>query len=555
MPSVSVALPDIEQTVGRPSVYQVINQVKQILEIPGNPEVIYAGKRGTPSISGSTTDGLNQAKEAKFVNDNLLIIEVEESYDTAAVQEIHSHDYDNRPVFLDSKLDLSLRPIYLPSNVTISFNYRHTSETEVRQWMATIVKNVSRGRDTHIHDIEYKYPIAHEFLDFLLEDIHFLRENIDGYGEDFTTYFNNHRSARLTVITNQAGKQPYLAVCEKQSQIIGRLDFTVSPEKPEFNKEQGYWETRFNYSYMYWRPDAMFIHYPVAVHNQFLPEKYLIHLEEVPDPRMNRIAMNYSYEALENFSLDAKEAIVRRPYPYVRIPGFDDFKQDYPKHTASIFVCRCFLEEDRQTLLNLTDLGDYEIDEDIIDFLKKEYSYLTKMYFSVFNVTLYINGRLQPGDAIEVLPDLTVRSKKPLSYRDEHHVRFAGTPEITQPLYQALKRMTEHPKAFVKVLSAMNELLAIDPDFNTLKDRSRIEEWMVKEIYRILTGLAFGNFHSSNTNLETLIGNQSLCRDLRFLGNIDSTVIKNYLATKWRRPVTAMNAAIIAKPRRVLEEA
>ena len=175
MPSVTIPLLDIEQIVVRPSVYQVIDQVRDILGMTKDAEIIYAGKRGTVRATGSAMSELGSDNVAKFTSDDYISIEVLEDYDVEAVQEFQFHSWDNFPIFSDPKLNVSLRPIYLTSKMEITFSYQSTSETEVRQWLTNQITKASRGRDINIHHIVYSYPIPLEFL-CLLDEVHQRRE-------------------------------------------------------------------------------------------------------------------------------------------------------------------------------------------------------------------------------------------------------------------------------------------------------------------------------------------------------------------------------------------
>lgn len=550
MPVVTIPLPDIEKTVTRPSIYQVIDQVRDILSMEKDAEVLYAGKRGVIRATGSAVSEAGRENEAKFNTDDYVKIEVIETPDTDAVQEIQHHSYDNRPVFLDKLLGFSLRPIYHPTKIEITFSYQSTSETTVNEWMAAQITKASRGRDTHLHHVSYRYPLSMEFL-IAMTDIHRLREAVDGYGEDLMTYFNKHRSNRLTFITNLAGEQAVPVVHEHQGEIVGSFDFTVAPEKPVFNKDKGTWTAEFTYRYTFWKPEQCMLEYPIAVHNQLMPEIYLKDLEEVVDYQTNHAHYSYGGHALANFSLD-KARGDRYPTPYLNIPSYDDFKPEVKRHTATIFMARCFLDDTQSDLLDFNDLGDLEIDSDILAFLRSEAPYLTKQFFSVFLVEHYVNGMLQPYEDLEVTPELMVRSKKKLSYRDTHHVRFAAIPEITHPLYEALKRVSRSPKAFLKIVASFNELLAADPDFGSLDKYDRIEEWMFTSIYRILFMTHQGNFHSTGTNLDSYI-NEMVFSPKNALGLLEKfpvEYIKDWMNTKRRKQLIQMNTALIAKARK-----
>lgn len=537
MPSVTIPLQDIEQTVLRPSIYQVVSQVMEILEIKDNPKILYAGKRGTLQASGSSMREMEDSNEALFSTDNLLFIEVNENYQTEAVSTSHYHDYDNKPIFLDTNIGLSLRPIYLSSDVEITLNYQSSSETMVRQWISNLYIKAGRGRDIHLVKMNYKYPVSPEFS-LLIKDVHQLIETNEGYGDSLENYFNRHRSNRMTCITNQAGEQATVMVGEGQAGIEGLFDFPIIPEKPEFNREKGLWTTRLVFKYNYSRPDGLYLRYPIAVHNQLLPEKYLKHLESVPVFETPSAHYSYGLDAMTLFSLSNMNGRRTQETAYIRIPTYDDFQPEIRNNTASIFLCRVFLEDDNVTLLDLNDLGDYEISPNVLNFLKKEAPYLSQRYQSLFYVECFINGETKADGTAYVTEDLKIKLTSSGSKRFQYHIRLSGIPELNQALYGAYRRLASDTGAFMEVVAAMNELLAIDPDFGKLSDYTRLEPWMYDTVWRFLTGTHQGLIGSPGTTVDQYLNEMILAPSnlLGLITHLDPKVIESYLRYKHRFP-------------------
>lgn len=557
MPCCLIPVPDIEQTVTRPTVYQIVKQIYEIAELPLDTEIVFAGKRGARSTAGSTISdaGHTSIPKTRFSASNITFITVTEDYNAEAVQEIQPMAWDNRPIFVDSAVGLTLRPVYLPSMVEIEVTFRHSSETEIRKWISKTMARVSHGRDVNLHDITYTFPITHAFT-LLLEDVHTLRETVEGYGEDLGEYFEKHRSSRMTILSNQAGEQRHIVVKEKQSQILGQFSFPVVPEKPEHLQDLGLWQGRFTYQYRYDRPDQLLVEYPIAVHNQYMPEKYWKHLLSVVDYQDHRYYQSFSYHALQNFSSDRYTDISRSPYPYIQIPAYDDFGEKYgnedtifPSDTATILIAMSFLDEDKKTLLNLRELGDYYIDEDVLGFLVTESPYINFLHKSIFNISVYQDGVRVTDDKIEVTPSLDVRFTEQRSMRSRYHVRLSAIPNMRKPLYDALKRLTAHPKAFYKVIRAMNELLMVDPDFANWEKTEKVEDWMFTAVWRILFVSHQGNLASSGTNIDPYIAEHitTIRNNFHLLTKKSPEEIIKFLKQKWRIRLTHMNGYLIAR--------
>lgn len=487
MPSYSVTLPGIEQVVSRPVIFDVIKQIFEIAHLPQDTKIYYQGSSGYIQTPGSNIKDKGDNRDAQFASENYTFVEVNERYQTPAVQEAHIHSYEHAPVFQDPKLGLTIRPVYLPSDVEISIRYKHNSETAVRRWMSDMFMKVSRGRDVNIHTVKYKYPLPLTIVE-MLEDVWKLRENVAGYGDSLRDYVVYHSSDRLTILATQSGEHRQLAVTETQSRILGFFDHEVIPEKPSRN-DDGTWEVSFSYRLTYQRPDAIYVQYPVSVHNQFMPEKYLLPYKE-DDYETRRYYQSSSYEALALFESDTIGNKSRKPYPYIRIPDFDDFKPNrtHPG-TGTIISALCFLDEGKQDLMSLKELGDYEIHPDLLEFIEKsERPHLLKHRLSFFHVCVYKDGVMQADDKFEVTPELMIRSKKPLDPRSVYHVRFAAVLEVKDLVWAAVERLGKYPKALAQIIRSINELIFINPDLTPLGNRQKLKDWELNYVYWILTG-------------------------------------------------------------------
>lgn len=572
MPSISLTLADVEQSVARPVIFSILDQIFDITNLSKDTEVRYNSKRNIGQTVGSSIDETDRS--AKFAADRYTFIDVTEVYDLNAMQETHTHAFEHIPVFEDQKLKFSLRPIYTTSDVTIQIKYRSSSETEVRRWMTEMLQRTSRGRDINLHDIKYTYSLPFPCV-ATLEDVWTLREGVEPYGDTLEAYFTKHASERFTILSNRAGDGRMLAVTEKQTRIQGMFDFVGIPEVPTRDDDSGSWELSFSYKFSYQRPDSVFMHYPITVHNQFLPKKYLDFLGTEMDPDAQNLYYSKSYEALSLFEHDRRVRDSRQPFPYIRMPSFDDFHLEaVTPGTSTVFTALCFLDDTKRDLLDLKDLGDYVIDKDILDFLQGESSYLTKLYHSLCYISLYVGDEQVLDSKIEVTPDLMVRATTLLDPRKVYHVRVSLMVEVNMALQASIDRLGRYPKAFVKLLGALNELLRLDPDFNNLGNRRHIEAWEMTDVFRILSGHALGAASGPNTALQAYpnsgvggwsygqgylphrsrdTGKNVLNTHNGFLAHIDPKTMADYFRDKRRVLTSVMTLGIVIHPVSELE--
>ena len=544
MPVHLLSLPDVEQSVSRPVIYAIIDQIFDITKMSKETRINYAGKNGTLGTPGTTLD--EQSKEAIFANDRYTFVDVDETYQPGALQETHLFSHEHRAIFIDAETEVTLRPIYLTSDVVIQIRYHANSETEARRWYADMALKASMGRDCNLHTVSYKYSIPFPFVG-LLEDIWKLREATAPYGESFKEYITNHASPRLTLFANRAGEKAMLGVSETQTRIIGLFDIQGIPELPVRESSTGSWEITFSYKFSYQRPDAVMVEYPIAVHNSFIPRGYLDESVKEDDPSKRETYNSKSYEALSAFECDKTMVQTRPSLPYFRIPAFDDFTIPCPlQGMATIFTALCFLDDGRQDLLNLAELGDIVIDSDILAFIKAEAPYITDEYKSLFHVEVYRNNANLPKETFTVDSNLNIKFTAPMDPRFKYRVRLACVVRINMLQWSSIERLGNYPKAAVKLLSSMNELLRLNPDFVYLGDLPHLEEWHLTYLYWVLTGrqkAPTSSYIWNDVNISNFTGNAGD----RFTGSIDSKTLKSFYETRTNTIGTKQLTTIIAE--------
>jgi hypothetical protein len=195
----------------------------------------------------------------------------------------------------------------------------------------------------------------------LLRKLHSMREAVDGYGENFETYFNNFITTRATEGTTLTGNKVETLIAESQFRVQGMFNFTEAPEKEQMGGETNMWMSEFSYKVTIDVPTQIHMQYPIMVHNQILEEKYIP--LPAPDDDKHDKAFSRSLKAIHRFEAPAITDR-SRPFPkLVLIPEYDDWWPDnapptmYPLISA---LCE-LLPDNRKLLLNLRELGDYAL--------------------------------------------------------------------------------------------------------------------------------------------------------------------------------------------------
>lgn len=541
MPHINLTIADVDQAVTRPVILSIVRQIQEITKIDKGIQILFPGDILTNQTPGGNIDSQNE-RLARFDQNRFAFIEVEESYNVDALATTAVMRKEHIPVFVDSRLGVEVTPIYSTTDININFKYRSISKTEVMRWRDDIRVKVSQYRDINIHDVEYHYPIPNAILT-VIQEIHDKREEVAGYGQNIQEYIFGCATDRLKVIGDLVGKSARLAVAEKQCRIQGFFGFDALPEKPERDDSNGTWSITFSYRFSFEKPIACRMSYPVMVHNQLLEKEFVEFANKAPDLDMVSKSFPLSLHAFNAFETTTTMNARRKPNLIIRIPDFDDYLiPDVLRGTGTILMALCEVDAaDKRTLLNLNELGDIVLDQDILDFIKaSETPYLNKLYNSIFNLSLYRNNFLASHDSLICDANLNVRSTRDLDLRIQHRIRLSITVDLAMLQGKAIARLREHPKALVKVIGSMNELLWNNPDFVKLGDETYISEYHFSELYGMVTGHPY-----KSDNFRSIPDFRPGSKLDKIYQTLDKKKLEDYRKNRVNRN-TVLTAAVIA---------
>lgn len=501
MPTVSLTLPEITQAVIRPIVYDIIGQVQHITKIDPSTKIYFSGDSGKRQTSGSSIDS-DTDRLAVFNTNRMAFIEVEEEYDIGAIGTTAVTRGEQLPVFIDEALGVHIAPVYASTDMVINFKYRCPSKTEAIRWRDDIRIRVSQMNNIFMHSVTYHYMLPIEAI-VLTQAIHANREANFGYGETYEEYMTAHSTPRLTLVGDLTNKSSSLVISETQCRIIGLYGFDALPDKPEHDDGTGTWTISFSYKFSYEKPIGCAIRYPVIVHNQLLPQDLIDFTDKAYDIDKVNKSYSLSIDALHSFESGAimNSRII---YDYeIKIPSYDDFiPGSYNKGMGTVLTALCEVDADKHTLLNLNELGDIAVDVDVMQFIKEsELQYMGKAYFSILNLSLYRDKFLASSGTLSLDASLNVTSVNELDLRRQHRVMLSIVTDLTMLTKEALDRLRRYPKALVKIIGAINEILRNHPDFEKLSTKPVVTKRDLDPIYRMITGYSLSN-GAKGTNSE-----------------------------------------------------
>lgn len=465
MPRITLSVKDVDQSVTRPVIMEVVRDILKITNLVSETSILFPGNAEVGYQPDTTLSSkIDNREKNTFSHGKRVFIDIDEDYIEEGAIANAVMKAENAFIYVDRHLGCYIKPVYASMEATINFRYRARDRVEAARWRDHVRTKIGMGRRDLIHHPTYSYIIPDSAL-IMLKEIHRLRENVAGYGDTFREYLDSHFTNRKTIAVTQAGTEPRDLITEQQRRVIGRFDFSNKPEKAERDGQADAWVISFSYRLYYEKPINLVMLYPLVIHNQLLSVKYRA---DKPTDRDNYHLLNHNlstsgFRPFEPDYMIDKYKATRG----ISIPDFDDFipSQILP-NTIRVLTGLVLIDEDSDILMNFRELGDWDMDEEILEFMVGEAPYITKQYHSVLNVSFYRNYDMM-GESLQTVHvdnNLNVRVNNELSLRDYHHVRLSINTDLESLTNDAKDRLRRRSRIFKKIIEAIYPKLDLTED-------------------------------------------------------------------------------------------
>ena len=465
MPIDTVSLPDVHETVSRPVIMQVAKQVMELTGLPEDTRIYFKGKSESIATPGATMD-TRKDREARFQSRRQLYVEATETYSLEDISRIRTAKNDSIPVFADTRVGIYVRPVYITSNIELNVRFITHSETDAKRWLSDMMVKADKGRVINIHSVAYDCPLLDPIVE-LIEEAWKRMDKVASYGESFPEYFRRCASRRLTLKAKRDGKGANLAIRERQGRIQGSYGFVGVPGEATKDNGNGTWEVSFSYTFSYQRPEQLQVEFPILVHSQLLPAKFTGEDDRTEDPDVKAYYYGNDMVRMSQFEATRDEK-TRQSRPYPIVPHWDHYKPVvFQFGTASLIQILVTPDlDDKVSLMNLQDLGDWAFDPDIWEFMvKSEQPYMTKLYESIFHISLYEGDEVYDVDKVVLSPTMGLSTSEPLDLRKVYRVSVRIVEKLSLLSQEARDRLKNWPGVLEKILNAMEEVRRGNPDF------------------------------------------------------------------------------------------
>jgi len=464
MPRIVLEVPQTYENIVRPVALQVGRDIQKILNLPHDTTVLFPGQAGVALTANSAVGEKDHQAVATFGHGARLLMEVSERPVEDRILATAVHQKENLPFFFDKKLKVRMYPIYSGTELTFNLTYRAPNRTLARRFYDEVLTRTAAGREGILHELDYCYLVPKQFIQ-LIAHVHTLRENADvaPYGQTLEEYAREHFDAKVRDVTDLIGNVSSVAMGEFQSQSQGHFQFVGVTEAEEKDKESGTYNVTFSYTFTFDKVVGAVADYPLLVHQQLIEDIWYSEPHasgQLTDPARRQRAPSHSRWVFDYFARGLFPNLCRkRCMDGIVIPEFDDWSAGAViGPTSTVFVGMLGLsKDDPQALLTLSeDLGGFEIDADVLEFMRKEAPYMAIEGQSVFNLRLYEGPDPMDDGCVVVDPDtLKVRSAFEIDLREIYHLRLSIVHDLKSLTQSAWDRLRGGGVAAVKIVNAL----------------------------------------------------------------------------------------------------
>lgn len=450
MPSVSLPLININNSIVSNSIYGIAREITAVIKVANVVDIItmYNGSDitvtdGKVNISNKKADNLPTT-----ISTRRLLVNITDSYNEDALGTTATTNEEHFPIFRDNSIDVSIYPIYLQTDYSIEFTYITPSKAEITKVVDDIRMNISRTRNICIHEIEYDYILPEVVEDFIF-DVHANKSRLSP--TPLEEYFRTNSTGRLHLITDLVGNTTRLAIREKQVRIVGLFDFSPIPEKP--TKDEEVFKFIFTYKLTLDKPSHLVLRYPIMIGNKLLPLKYVEFLDnrDVKVEGNRKLSYSNSLYSLSHFEAHRQlENRVNISLP-INVPSIDEFtnKSIHKGYIIDTSVLVEIDETDNSSLLNLLQIDPYTLHPLFLDYITLEGNYILHPYGSFVYIGLWQDNTYFNADVLSIDPVFNVKSIPLLSLFPVTRVLINYLVDVTMVNPQAVSRLLTYPTTII----------------------------------------------------------------------------------------------------------
>lgn len=493
MPRITLALTTNYENITRPVAMSIARDVMRICDIDQKTPLYMPGEFEQVNQPGTA---LGESEDIRWSSDRRLVVVADDSIKNDSMLTGSVMDNEQPPFFEDRRLGVSLRPVYITSDLILSFKYTCATRQEAIRWRDEMAVKRKQNRTSIAHEIEYDIPIADGTLGTLAH-LHELREGIAGYGDTFAQWFKSCQTVPFHLIGTVDGRQDTLNMMVKQKEvgITGYFDFSDIPKERK-SAGNSTWEIEFSYNLQYDRCTHLYFVYPMVVHQQHIGADFFDSTAKFSVEELDKHG-SIGIKALDTMN----EWVNYYPAPTggLRVPYYDEWippKSAQPAYSVPIISWMIVLDpKDPQDVLDLSTLPDMTFIKEIDTLFRQAPEKLTVRGQSPVLFTLFCDDTAMAQEILVIDEHLHVRTTRPLDMRRSYHLRMSFVTNYGLFLPDAIMDMKTNPVATLLLFQTVVPVLDVEWAMRRLIDGKYITTNYLIWFFQFIMAHGYGMFN------------------------------------------------------------
>lgn len=422
-----------DYTISRQVIDGVVSNLLKLTRVE-DPDIIYSTVLSNSNLIQSNAP-IGEGRKADFgVSDNQVLLQVTEvrSEENRIMRGLGLTDVE-LPLFKDSHYGVGMFTNSVEYEVEIEMQLRHGSRSRAEAWASDKMSRIESGLETFITEGDFHYHVPQTCLKLAEDVLAAAKVNDPTEVRTLEEYFEANLGSAVTVVTDQAGQSRSLVATQRVSRVEVIFDSAgVQKEKDEKGEELGGYVSTISCKFNYVRPETIMLRYP-AMYNGTVIDDFWWYDGTVP-------GLSDTENAIATPFIAAGEQIVNQK-PLLSLPRFlQDIDYEIPEFVkrdeheiglAISYIDYVEPEGEATPLFNLKELGDLELSDNTLDYIRTAITYDIYLRYSVIKIYILINGKQAPSDIIAISPDLTVWLNAPMVINKTYQLVITINPNLT----------------------------------------------------------------------------------------------------------------------------
>lgn len=426
-----ISLHGIEETITRPVIIQVTNDIKRLLSVSQDVYTHF----DTRDLTVRKKNKLGEVLGDNTIKDDVMIIEFTEYSTENNELNLAPIRPDYKPIYKDDDIGAVIIPIQHDRRISLSVKYSTKSKSEAYALVNRLKLLTSDDSMFRVHELEYHYVIPLYVANLLqhLNDLKNLREE-SGNKLDLEEYIDKHFDNRVDFVNPHDGNSNKidLAIREAQLGVEGWIVDDLHGITPEYDESLGYWNVNFEYQIMYEKPISLLLKWPIMVYNNVIDKEFRNFIKESRHPVTTA---RYTGRAEDLNKLTQRDTVfyIHSNSYYLHIPQYDRFiLPKPPSYYSRMFACLCVVDDEDPTyLFNIHEIPKIEFKPHVIKFLmESEREHVFKPQASLFYIEIWKDGVKDNTLSPILHEDGTIRTQFPLDIRKTYRVAFSVLTDL-----------------------------------------------------------------------------------------------------------------------------